>query len=112
VLLTLNSDLSSAIDNLSVGPPSISAGCAYGFEDGSVAMFGNKFVSGGIYRATLGHWPSKALTGNVQVLDLPGSSSAFSYADAIRLSDRKFVALRDQTDTKSTGFGLTWVSFD
>jgi hypothetical protein len=112
VLLTLNSDLSQAKANLSIGPPTVREGCAYGFEDGSVAMFGNQFATGRVYRATLGKWPRHGMSDNVHVIDIPRGDASYSFTDAVPLSARKFVAVRDEIGSRGMGFVLTWVSFD
>jgi hypothetical protein len=71
-------------------------GCAWGLPDGSVAVFGNVFAQGGAYRSVVtrigpGNRPVEA---RAFPLPSPQSVSASVY-DAIPISARTFVAVRD-----------------
>ena len=83
-------------------------GCAWALPDGSVAVFGNAFAQGGVYRSVVarigpGNRPAGA---RAFALPTPQSVSA-SVWDALPISARTFVAVRELNNIAV----LSWVTF-
>lgn len=112
VLLSLAGDLKDTRPPKRLDWLSIREGCAYLLPDGSVALFGNKFVSGAIYRASVG-WVDRRDAGDkIQTMAVPNSQDAsYSVVDAVPISPHEFVALRDLERGKDVGPELFWVTF-
>jgi hypothetical protein len=83
-------------------------GCAWTLPDGSIAVFSNIFAPGGVYRsaAELIHPGNGSTEARAFPLPTPGSISASAY-DAVPISDRTFVAVRDLNGVAV----LSWVTF-
>lgn len=83
-------------------------GRAWALRDGSVALFGNVFGSGGVYQAVAARIGQRDKPDAVRALSLPpaGSVSAGIY-DAIPISDNTFVAARDVDND----LVLSWIKF-
>ncbi|HTV94787.1 MAG TPA: hypothetical protein VME42_02265 [Steroidobacteraceae bacterium] len=76
----------------------------------SIALFGNLFMGGRVSRASIGRWGSRSTT-QVVSLQNPRKSSHGFFA-AIRLEANKFVAMRDEIGSGSSGVVLSWVTFN
>lgn len=115
LLLTLNAELSDEGSSRATGPPSIRNGCAYSLADGSIVLFGSQFVSGGVYRASIGRSRPHSSVSEVREMSVPETGDASAgFLGAVPISENRFVAVRDaffRSNPGSSGVVLTWVSF-
>ena len=114
VLLNLKTNLQDENRPEGVGWPSIHDGCAFDLPDGSVALFGNQLITGGVYRSTIGRSGPRH---GLQQMPVPNPQvSSYSFVAAVRIGPNRFVAVRDQVsnpdDPGNTGVVLSWVSFN
>jgi hypothetical protein len=113
-LLSLTGDLKDTRPPKRLEWLSIREGCAYLLPDGSVTLFGNRFVSGAIYRAAIGRLDRRDVDDEIQTMKIPDSQDAsYSVADAVPISPHKFVVLRDleSANPATSGALLSWVTF-
>lgn len=83
-------------------------GCAWVLWDGSVAVFGNRFAPGGVYRSTVARIARSDRPDQVRFFSLSSSQTiSASVYDAVPISDRTFVAVRDVNGAVV----LSWVTF-
>jgi hypothetical protein len=115
ILLSLTSALRDTRAARRLGSIILREGCAYLLPDGSVAVFGNRFVSGGIYRASIGRVNQRDGNSQIETMGVPyPQDSSFTVADAVPISRNQFVALRDVVGgpgSTHNGFLLFWVTF-
>jgi hypothetical protein len=83
-------------------------GCAWVLSDGSVAVFGNLFAQGGVYRSTVARIAAGDRPDEARAFALPNSQSiSASVYDAVPISEKTFVAARDLNGS----LVLSWVTF-
>jgi hypothetical protein len=114
VLLSLTGDLRDTRPPKRLEWLDIRNGCAYVLPDGSVALFGNKFASGAIYRASIGWLDRHDADDIVETLGAPDRQDAsFTVADAVPISAHQLVTLRDleSANPAASGALLSWVTF-
>jgi hypothetical protein len=87
-------------------------GCAWTVADGSVAIFSNVFTDQGLYRSTVVRiGPTGGqVEGKAFPVPTPQSISA-SVIDAVPVSERTFVAVRDLHGDSKSQVILSWVTF-
>jgi hypothetical protein len=107
-VVTLNDNFEEIAPLISTEIIMTGKGCAWVLSDGSIALFGNVFASGGVYRAAAARIGQGGKPDAVRTLPLPrsGTVSAGVY-DAIPIADRTFVAVRDVNN----GVVLSWITF-
>jgi hypothetical protein len=113
-VLSLDSHLKDARHSVEAGSLSIRDGCAYRLSDGSIALFGNKFVNGNEYRSAIGRVNRGRTADETNVLPLISSQdTSFSVRDAVQLSPNQFIALVESTarQPNDAGFTFSWVTF-
>jgi hypothetical protein len=114
VLLSLTGDLKDTRPPKRLEWLSIREGCAYLLPDGSVALFGNKFVSGGVYRASIGWLDRHNADDKIETMGVPDRQDAsYTVADAVPISPHQLVTLRDleTANPATSGAVLSWVTF-
>ena len=115
VLLSLKGGLRDARAPKRLDWLSLRNGCAYLLPHGSVALFGNKFAVGAVYRAAVGWLDRHGADDQVETMDVPDrQDSSLTVADAGLISPHQFMALRDlQSAINPTHNGsiLFWVTF-
>jgi hypothetical protein len=114
VLLSLSGDLKDTRPPKRLEWLSIREGCAYLLPDGSVALFGNKFISGGVYRASIGWLDRNNADDKIETMGVPDRQDAsYTVADAVPISPHQFVALRDleTANPATSGAVLSWITF-
>jgi hypothetical protein len=83
-------------------------GCAWVLWDGSVAVFGNLFAQGGVYRSTVARIAARDRPDEARAFALPNPQSiSASVYDAVPISEKTFVAARDLNGS----LVLSWVTF-
>jgi hypothetical protein len=114
VLLSLTGDLRDTRPPKRLDWLSIREGCASLLPDGSVALFGNRFVSGAVYRASIGWLDRRDADDQIETMGVPDRQDAsYTVADAVPISPHQFVALRDleTANPATSGAVLSWVTF-
>jgi hypothetical protein len=115
VLLSLTGDLRDTRTPKHLDWLSVREGCAYLLHDGSVALFGNKFAVGAVYRASVAWLDRQEANDQIETMGVPDpKDSSFTVADAVPISPHQFVALRDlESGANATHNGsiLFWVNF-
>jgi hypothetical protein len=115
VLLSLTGDLRDTRTPKHLEWLSVREGCAYLLSDGSVALFGNKFAVGAVYRASVAWLDRHDAHDHIETMGVPDpKDSSFTVADAVPISPHQFVGLRDLhsgANATHNGSILFWVTF-
>lgn len=115
VLLSLAGDLHDTSAPKQIAWLNIREGCAYNIADGSVVLFGNKFIDGAIYRSSIGWLDRHDAADDEHIMAVPDKrDTSYTVSDAAPISSRRFVTVRDlerSVDPENNGVVLSWVTF-
>lgn len=114
-LLTLDDRFTEVQPQVPTARDFLEQGGGWVLQDGSVALLGKVFASGGIYRAAIEHAGRHHASDELHMFLVPTAQgySSVGVVDAVPLTGNTFVMVRDQesADMQNNGVVLSWVTF-